>query len=180
MIRYLLLLALFFTSCELIEEYEQMKYPGDYFSRTISYAKCTKVNDNTFRYELEEGVVDLHLNISEPYFLDKRDKKSVTTKLSSLHYEKRIDNSLRYLIREGMTYSQVKQLLGPNGEKWGGPAANMVVWRLADGRYLSIMPSTLEMPEGMNFYNILNERQRSPISVKLLGFGMTELKSERR
>ena len=180
MIRFLIPFLFILTSCELIEEYEQMKYPGDYFSRTISYAKCSKISDNSFKYELEEGLVELHLNRENSYIVDKRDKNSQKIALSSLHYEKRIDNSLRYLIREGMTYSQVKQLLGPTGEKWGGPAANMIVWRLADGRYLSILPSTLEMPEGMNFYNILNERQKPQSTVKLLGFGQTELKSEVR
>ena len=175
MIRILLPIILVLTSCELVEEYEQMKYPGDQFSRTISYASCTKIGDNSFRYQLEEGAVELHLDYKNPYILDRRQKSTEKIQLSSLHYEVRIDNSLRYLIREGMTYRQIKLLLGPKGEKWGGPAANMVVWRLADGRYLSIMPSTLEMPEGMNFYNILSERQRLQSSVKLLGFGKTEL-----
>ena len=175
MIRILLPFVLLITSCELIEEYEQMKYPGDKFSRTISYASCTKTGENNFKYQLEEGVVELHLDFKNSYIIDRRQETPKKTLLSSLHYEKRIDNSLRYLIREGMAYRQIKQLLGPKGEKWGGPAANMIVWRLADGRYLSIMPSTLEMPEGMNFYNILNERQRLQNSVKLLGFGKTKL-----
>ena len=176
MIRCLLFLSIFLSSCELVEEYRQMNYPGDYFSRTISYAKCTRIGEGAFKYELEEGDIELYLNYEDSYIFDKRKDAAKNTKLSTLHYEDRIDNSLRYLIREGMTYSQIKQLLGPAGEKWGGPAANMVVWKMADGRHLAILPSTLEMPEGMNFYNILTEKQKLQSSVKLLAFGQTELK----
>ena len=60
----------------------------------------------------------------------------------------------------------------------GGVAANMVVWRMADGRYLSIMPSALEMPEGMNSYNVLSEKQKLQKVVKLLPFGAIELKDD--
>lgn len=176
MIKFLFPLLFVFTSCELIEEYEQATYPGDYFSRTISYAKCEKKGDKGFSYELNEGVVEIHLNYEDSYIIDRRGNKETKVLVSSLHHGERIDNSLRYLIREGMTFSQIKQLLGPSGEKWGGVAANMVVWRMADGRYLSIMPSALEMPEGMNSYNVLSERQKLEQVVKLLPFGEVELK----
>jgi len=179
MIKLLLPLLLLLTSCEIVEEYKQTTYPGDYFSRTISYAKCQKTGKNSFSYELQEGVVELHLNYSDSYILDRRNGKSKRVPVSTLHYGDRIDNSLRYLIREGMTFSQIKQFLGPSGEKWGGVAANMVVWKMADGRYLSIMPSTLEMPEGMNSYNLLSETQKLQRVIKLLAFGQTELKEER-
>ena len=180
MIKYLLPLFFILTSCELVEEYEQAQYPGDYFSRTIASAKCEKMGDHSFLYSLPEGAVELHLNYEDSYILDKRKGQNSKVLLSTLHYTKRIDNSLRYLIREGMSYSQIKQLLGPAGEKWGGVAANMVVWRIADGRYLAIMPSTLEMPEGMNSYNILTEHHRLQKRVKLIPFGHDELNESRR
>ncbi|MCM8542459.1 MAG: hypothetical protein NE328_19470 [Lentisphaeraceae bacterium] len=176
MIRFLFPLLLVFTSCELIEEYEQSQYPGDYFSRTIAYAKCEKSGDNSFLYELREGVVEVHLEYEKSYILDKRESPVKKILVSSLHHGERIDNSLRYLIREGMNFRQIKQMLGPAGKKWGGVAANMVVWRMADGRYLSIMPSALEMPEGMNSYNVLSEKQKLQKVVKLLPFGAIELK----
>ena len=78
-----------------------------------------------------------------------------------------------------MSFSQIKKFLGPASEKWGGVASNMSVWKMADGRYLAIMPSTLEMPEGMNSYNLLSETQKLQSVVKLLAFGQTELKERR-
>lgn len=180
MIRIISLFSiLFLTSCELVEEYERAQYPGDYFSRTISYSKCTKIGDNSFSYELEEGVVEMHLEYKNSYILDKRKGDNKRVELSSLHYGSRIDNSLRYLIRDGMSFSQIKKFLGPASEKWGGVASNMSVWKMADGRYLAIMPSTLEMPEGMNSYNLLSETQKLQSVVKLLAFGQTELKERR-
>lgn len=180
MMKYLFPFFLFLASCELIEEYEQSQYPGDYFSRTISYSKCEKIGKDSFRFELKEGSVEIHLNYENSFIIDKRGAKEKRTKISTLHYGERIDNSLRYLIREGMSFRQIKQFLGPAGEKWGGVAANMLVWRLADGRYLSIMPSALEMPEGMNSYNVLSEKQKLQSVVKLLPFGAIELKDGQR
>lgn len=178
MIKYLLPFILLFTSCEVIEEYKQSQYPGDYFSRTISYAKCEKIQENSFRYNLNEGIVEVYLDYENSFILDKREAKEKKVLFTSLHYDERIDNSLRYLIREGMTFRQIKQFLGPAGKKWGGVAANMTVWRLADGRYLSLMPATLEMPEGMNSYNVLTERQKLQKVVKLLPFGAVEIKNQ--
>ncbi len=169
----LLFMVLFF-SCEVYEDYKQMTYPGDYFSRSISYAKCEPVGKNVFKYELAEGKVELHLNSENPYILDNRGGKSVKTPLNSLRYSERIDNSLRYLLRAGMTFEQIKLILGPHGEKWGGITGNMVVWKMADARYLAIMPSTLEMPDGMSYYHILSENQKLESAVKLIRFGQTD------
>ncbi len=162
------------SSCEVYEDYQQMTYPGDYFSRSISYAKCEPIDKNVFRYELAEGNVELHLTSDNPYILDNRGQKSVKTELSSLIYSERIDNSLRYLIRSGMSFEQIKKIFGPHGEKWGGLTGNMQVWKMADARYLAIMPSALEMPDGMSFYHILSEKQKLESAVKLLKFGQSD------
>ena len=44
----------------------------------------------------------------------------------------------------------------------------MLVWPMVDERYLAILPSALEMPEGMNSYNILNKYKKLYRNVRIL------------
>ncbi|NRA43064.1 MAG: hypothetical protein HRU21_12270, partial [Pseudomonadales bacterium] len=159
-------------SCEHIEKkYFNFDYPGNKFSRDLSYAVATRKAPGNYVYEMERGKVELLLNEKHPSIIDHRSGKPQKFKISTIHYEKRIDNSLRYFLREGMNLQEIQKILGEPFEKWGGPVPNMYVWRMADKRHVAIMPSVLEMPEGMQSFNLFNEFQKLDRTIKLIPLG---------
>jgi hypothetical protein len=165
------LLAVFFLlSCTQLGNNFTLEYPGDHFSRTLGSVKCDKLDDGIYHYQIGKGLT-LYLNTDKPYFIDHRDPQAEKTFLEKLHYNSVIDSSLRYFIREGIKEKELKRLFGKDYEKWGGIASPMLVWSMADGRYIAILPSALEMPPGMNSYNILNKYQKLYKNIRLLELG---------
>jgi len=134
-------------------------YPGDRFSRTVALASCHLSTKNKhYIYRTKQGEIELVLNSG--YFLDRRYGKSAQKiELSSLHYSSKIDSSLRFFLRGGMTMKDLRLLFGKEHENWGGVGSSMAVWQMADGRYLAVLPSSLAMPQGMQSYNILSKYQ---------------------
>ena len=82
------------------------QYPGNKFSRDLTYAVAKRISPGVYLFEMERGIVELHLDERPAYLLDHRSSKPEKLDISALHYNKRIDNSLRYFLRESMT-SQV-------------------------------------------------------------------------
>ena len=165
----LLILGLCFSCEQLEQRFDSYNYPGDKFSRTVHTAKSSveTAKGKTFIYELSDGRVLLKLNDREALFVDQRGGRNVTIPASQLHHGKIIDSSLRYFIRSGMTLSDIRLFLGEEHDKWGNVGNTMPVWNLADGRKLTIVPSTLTMPEGMQSYNLLNEYGKLDRVVKI-------------
>jgi hypothetical protein len=166
----LLFSLLFLCSCEHIQD-RMFEYPGNKFSRDLSYAVAKRVSPGVYVFEMERGTIELHLKENPAYLLDHRSSKSEKLNISELYYNQRIDNSLRYFLREGMSLKEIKSILGEPYEKWGGPVPNMYVWRMADKRHVAIMPSILEMPKGMQSFNLFNESQRLDRTIKLIPLG---------
>ena len=146
-------------------------YPGDRFSRSLASAKCHKISEGIYEYELTQGKVILNVSNSNAFLIDTRKGNLEKEALSNFWYHGKIDSSLRYFFRETMTVSHLKKIFGSKYESWGGVASSMLVWSMADGRYLAILPSALEMPEGMNSYNILNQYRKLDRNVRLLKIG---------
>ena len=164
------LLIPLFWSCELFEP--SIDYPGDQFSRNLSYAVAELKGPNEIHYKMDKGIIELHINGKESYVVDHRGKKPEKTLLTQLHYDGiAIDNSLRYFIRENMNEKTMKAILGMPHEKWGDPVPNMLVWKMADGRQLGIMPSIFEMPEGMRSFSLFNDIGRLSSNVKMIPYG---------
>ncbi|MCM8529575.1 MAG: hypothetical protein NE330_00315 [Lentisphaeraceae bacterium] len=165
--RLILLLVFSFlvVSCQQFAEYN---YPGDEFSRTLGSVDCRKKGPDVFIYSFPEGKVELDLRTQDAFLKDMRNSQEKVLKLSTLHYDGSIDSSLRFFIRESMKVKHLKRLFGNGYDKWGGVSSAMMIWPMMDGRYLAILPSTLEMPEGMNSYSILNKYRKMDRSVRIL------------
>ncbi|NQZ57087.1 MAG: hypothetical protein HRT88_06405 [Lentisphaeraceae bacterium] len=168
----LVVVSLLMLSCVQFEAYN---YPGDKFSRTPFNAPSSVVEEpgaKVYTYLLDDKKVVLTLARSASFFVDDRSGQEMVIPVEALHYGKRIDSSLRYFIRGGMTLSELRLFLGEEHEKWGSVGNTMAVWHLADGRKLAIIPSTLSMPEGMQSYNLLNEYGKLDRVVKIPVLGI--------
>lgn len=162
---FLCLLVFCTVSCQQLAEYN---YPGDEFSRTLGSVDCSKKGEDVFIYSFPEGKVELDLSTQDAFFKDMRNSQEKVLKVSALHYDGKIDSSLRFFIRESMKVKHLKRLFGNGYDKWGGVSSAMMIWPMMDGRYLAILPSTLEMPEGMNSYSILNKYRKMDRTVRIL------------
>lgn len=161
--------SLLLFSCSVLEEKVLFEYPGDRFSRSLASAKCTKEGNGVYRYNMGSyGVVLLNVNSKDAYIIDGRKGNTQKESVSSFRYYGKIDPSLRYFIRETMSTLELKRLFGSEHEKWGGFSSPMLVWPMVDERYLAILPSALEMPEGMNSYSILNKYKKLYRNVRIL------------
>ncbi|MCM8535836.1 MAG: hypothetical protein NE334_07870 [Lentisphaeraceae bacterium] len=162
---FLTFLILSLVSCQQFAKYN---YPGDEFSRTLGSVDCRKSGEDVFIYSFPEGEIELDLSSQDSFLKDRRNSQEKTLKLSSLHYDEKVDSSLRFFIRESMKVKHLKRLFGNGYDKWGGVTSAMMIWPMMDGRYLAILPSTLEMPHGMNSYTILNKYRTMDRSVSIL------------
>ncbi|MCH2206838.1 MAG: hypothetical protein MK132_13345 [Lentisphaerales bacterium] len=164
--------SLFLFSCSVLEEKVIFEYPGDRFSRSLATAKCMKQGSGLYRYDMgRNGEILLDVSSKNASIIDGRKGNTEKESLGNFHYYGKVDPSLRYFIRETMTVQELKRLLGAEHEKWGGVASPMLVWPMVDERYLAILPSALEMPEGMNSYNVLDKYKRLYRNVRLLKLG---------
>ena len=168
----LTIFSLFLFSCSQFEEQVLFDYPGDRFSRSLASAPCTKNSQGVYTYNMGRyGKISLDLSSKDAYFTDLRRGNTQKEPLSKFWYFGKMDPSLRYFIRETMTVAELRRLFGPGYEKWGGVASPMLVWPMVDKRYLAILPSALEMPEGMNSYNILDQYKKLYKNVRLYKLG---------
>ena len=168
---FICLLSLFLTSCSQLEEKMMFNYPGDRFSRTLASAKCQKISEGIYEYDMPQGKVILNVSATNAFLIDTRKGDLQKEPLSNFWFYGKVDSSLRYFLRETMTISHLKKIFGPKYERWGGVASAMLVWPMIDGRHLAILPSALEMPEGMNSYNILSQYKKLDRNVRLLKLG---------